>query len=164
MLDTSVYGKLVMDEEILGRVKEKYESREFIIYGTGLIRKELRTTPKTIVHGAKKLRILLLNLYDSLVTKDNHNLKFNKLVEALSRDYFAEYRKNTGGLSNEAIRNDLIIVATATIYRLDIVVSDDEKTMLSDKAVKSYKSVNKKYGLADPHFKKYAQFKKELAR
>ena len=164
MFDTSVYGKFVIDEEILDKVKKKCKTHEFIVYGTPVIRKELRATPKTIVHEGGKLRILLLNLYDSFVTKDNQNLKFNKLVEALSRDYFSEYKKNKGSLSNEAIRNDLAIIATATIYRLDIIVSDDERTMLSDKAIKSYKSVNKKYGLKDPYFKKYAQFKKELTR
>lgn len=164
MLDTSVYGKLIVDEEILNKVMKKYQNHEFIIYSTPIIRKELRATPKTAVHGVKKLRILLLNLYDSFITKDNQNLKFNKLIEALSNDYFLEYKKNKGSLSNEAIRNDLVIVATATIYQLDVIVSDDEKTMLSDKAIRSYISVNKKYGLKEPKFKKYSKFKKELTR
>ena len=164
MFDTSVYGKLVADEEILDKIRGKSQTYEFIIYGTPIIRKELRATPKTAVHEARKLRILLLNLYDSLIIKDNQILKFNKLVEDLSSDYFLEYKKNKGSLSNEAIKNDLIIVATATIYQLDIIVSDDEKTMLSDKAVDSYKAVNRKYGLKDPIFKRYTQFKKELTR
>lgn len=164
MFDTSVYGKLVEDEEILNKVKEKYQNHEFIIYSTIIIRKELRATPKSVVHGIIKLRILLLNLYDSFITKDSQNLKFNKLVEALSSDYFSEYRKNKGSLSNETLRNDFVIAATATIYHLDVIVSDDEKTMLSEKAVNSYKSVNRKYGLKDPTFKKYSQFKKELTR
>ena len=62
------------------------------------------------------------------------------------------------------MRNDFIIIATATIYQLDVVISDDENTMLSDKAVDAYMNVNKKYGLKDPKFKKYNEFKKELAR
>lgn len=164
MLDTSVYGKLIEETGVLNRVSNKIKSHEFMIYGNPIIRKELRATPKTFVHGVKKLRILLLNLYDNFIAKDNQNLKLNKLVETLSHDYFVEYKRNKGGSSNEAISNDLAIIATATIYQLDVVISDDERTMLSEKAVSSYKSVNKKYGLKDPKFIKYSQFKKELMR
>lgn len=164
MFDTSVYGKLVVDGVILHKLIEKNQKHEFIIYGTSIIRKELRATPKGSVYGFRKLRILLLNLYDALVAKDNQNLKFNKLIATLSTDYLLEYRRNKGGVSNEDIKNDFVIVATATIYQLDIIISDDEKTMLSEKAINSYQSVNKKYGLKDPKFKKYSQFKKELTR
>lgn len=164
MFDTSVYGRLVKEEEVLDKVNDKRKTHEFVIYGTPLIRQELRATPKTALYGAKKLRILLLSTYDSFIIKENQNLKFNKLIETLSEDYFLEYRKNRGNLSNEAMRNDFIIIATATIYQLDIVISDDESTMLSDKAIKSYVHVNKIYGMKDPQFKKYSEFKTELSR
>lgn len=164
IFDTSVYGKMIFDERVLLNVRNKIQSHEFLVYGTSIIRKELRATPKSIRKGSQKIRILLLNLYDSFIVKDNQNLKSNKLVEDLSGDYFLEYKKNGGALSNDAIANDLMIVATATIYHLDIIISDDERTMLSDKAVKSYTNVNKRYGLDNPIFKKYAQFIRELTR
>ena len=163
LFDTSVYGKLVVDEEFLNLIRERYKTHEFIVYGTPLIRKELRATPKTALYGNKKLRILLLSIYDTFITKDNHTLRFNKLVETLSLDYFREYRKNKGSLSHDAIKNDLIIVATATIYHLDIIVSDDERTMLSENAIKSYKSVNQRYGFPNPKFKTYEKFKYEIS-
>jgi len=164
MFDTSVYGELVDEEEVLIRVNREAENHEFIIYGAQAIRKELRATPKSRTHKSNKLRILLLNIYDGFVSNDNQNLKFNKLVEDLSNDYFLEYKKNKGNLSNEDMLIDFIIIATATIYQLDIIISDDENTMLSDKSIKSYESVNRKYGLHDPIFKKYSQFKQELMR
>ncbi len=164
MLDTSIYGKLVEDTRLMNNINEKRKSNQFVIYGTSIIRKELRATPKDAFYGAKKLRILLLNLYDNFITKENQDLKVNKLVEALSNDYFLEYKKNKGNLSNESIINDFMIIATATIYQLDVIVSDDERSMLSDKAVKSFKNVNKEYGLKDPKFKKYSQFRIELTR
>ena len=105
IFDTSVYGKLVEDEEVLKKVNEKNEKHEFIIYGAKIIRKDLRAAPKTSLSGIKKLRILLLNLYDKFVSKDSRDLKFNKLVEALSSDYFAEYKRNKGGMSSESIKN-----------------------------------------------------------
>ena len=164
MFDTSVYGRLVKEEDVLNKVNDRRKTHEFVIYGAPLIRQELRATPKTALYGAKKLKILLLNTYDSFIIKESQNLKFNKLIETLSKDYFLEYRKNRGNLSNEAMRNDFTIIATATIYQLNVVISDDETTMLSDKAIKSYVNVNKKYGMKDPQFKKYSEFKKELSR
>jgi predicted nucleic acid-binding protein len=164
MFDTSVYGELVKEEDVLDKVNDKSKTHEFVIYGAPLIRQELRATPKKALYGAKKLRILLLNAYDSFIKKENQNLKFNKLIETLSKDYFSEYKRNKGNLSNEAMRNDLIIIATATIYQLDIVISDDETTMLLDKAIKSYIQVNKIYGMKNPQFKKYSEFRKELTR
>ena len=155
MLDTSVYGKLVKEEDVLDKINKRCKTHEFMIYGTHLIRQELRATPRTVLHRSKKLRILLLNTYDSFIIKENQNLKFNKLIETLSEDYFLEYRKNKGNLSNEAMRND---------FQLNVVVSDDEATMLSDKAIKSYAHVNKIYGMKDPQFKKYGEFKRELSR
>ncbi len=164
ILDTNIYGKLVEDKEMMNKVANGIANHEFIIYDASIIKKELRATPKKAIQEFKKLRILLLNIYDSFITKDNQNLQFNKLVEALSNDYFSEYKKNKGGLSDESIKNDLIIVATATIYQLDIIISDDERSMLSEKAVRSYKIINNKYGLKDPIFKMYSKFKKELTR
>ena len=164
LLDTSVYGKLATEKDILDKIRQQRELHKFVIYGSSLIRNELRATPKTKVQGARKLRILLLEIYDTFITKQNHILAFNKLIETLSEDYFKEYRKHKGHLSQDALRNDFIIIATATIYHLDIVVSDDENTMLSEVAVKSFRAVNKRYGLPDPLFRSYTQFKTELMR
>ncbi|MBN1157580.1 hypothetical protein JXA85_08225 [Candidatus Woesearchaeota archaeon] len=153
-----------MEEDVLKKVRLKFESHDFVVYGTDIIRKELRDTPKHIKYGKNKVRILLLDTYDFFVRKENPSLKYNKLVAALANDYFKEYKLKDGALSKEAIRNDFSIVATATIYQLDIVVSDDERTMLSYKAISSYYKINKRYGLKNPIFKKYSTFKKELAR
>ncbi|MCH8004463.1 MAG: hypothetical protein IH934_07595 [Nanoarchaeota archaeon] len=162
ILDTSVYGRLVSDKITLQNIEEKRESHRIVIYGTTIVRQELRGTPKHVTLEGKKLRILLLNIYDSLVTR--HNLEFNKLIRTLSNDYFKAYRKEDGSLSNQEINNDLVIVATATIYNLDIIVSDDERSMLSDKAIRAYKKVNKEYGIKNPIFKKFNNFKEEIAR
>ena len=163
MFDTSVYGRFADDlslTEKLGR----FVPTEYVVYGTKIIRDELRETPRKIKVNDASKRILLLKIYDSFVRKDHHDLKENKLVHVLSQDYFKEYKRQKGHLSEDSMRNDLIIIATATIYQLDIVVSDDERSMLSDAAIKAYDSVNKKYGLKNPTFKKYSDFKKEVIR
>ena len=161
LFDTSIYGYLESDPHTLEIIKIKYK-KDFILYGCSTIRKELKNTPKEIVHEKHKVRIVLLNIYDSFIVKENHDLKYNKLVETLASDYFKEYRKNGGSLSNDALKNDLIIIATATIYKLDIIVSADKKSMLSEKAIRSYMEVNKIYGMRDPEFILYEKFKKQL--
>lgn len=161
LFDTSVYGRLIYESEILQKIRDEYK-QEFIIYGCSTIRKELKKTPKTIALGNKKVQILLLEVYDSFIIKENHDLKYNKLVKDLSEDYLREYKKNEGSLSEFSIKNDFIIIATATIYQLDIVVSGDKKSMLSEKAIKSYEKINSVYGLKNPKWREYENFKKEL--
>lgn len=58
--------------------------------------------------------------------------------------------------------NDMIIVAEATISKLDIVVSDDNRTMLSNAAKRAYYSVNKEHNLITPNFIGYSEFKRKL--
>ena len=152
LLDISIYGRLIYEPEVLEKIGEKYKE-EFIIYGCSIIRKELKDTPKHIMHGKRKTQIELLNVYDSFIIKWNHDLKDNKLVEGLSLDYFSEYKKNKGTFSQDSIKNDFIIIATATIYQLEIIISNDRRTMFSNNAIESYKKVNERYGLADPEFK-----------
>lgn len=162
IFDTSVYGKLVEDDFIRDKFEKKFEGGEYILYGNSIIRKELRSTPKNILLNDKKLRLLLLALYDSFIKKENHDLKINPLIEKLSQDYFRQYKIQRGNFSKEEMKNDLIIIATATIYQLDVIVSNDERTMLSPICLTVYKTVNKRYGLKDPVFKMYSIFKKEL--
>ena len=161
LFDTSVYGRLIHEPEILERIEQKYK-KEFIIYGCSTIRKELKDTPKHITHGKRKTQIELLNVYDSFIIKENHDLKYNKLVGDLSLDYIKHYKENKGVFSQDSIKNDFIIIATATIYQLEIIISDDKRTMFSDKAIESYKKVNRRYGLTNPEFKDYETFKREL--
>lgn len=156
LLDSSVYGRLTENPEII-EILIKRIPKEFVIYGNEVIRKELRDTPKYVRHEGKNLRILLLNVYRNLTRY--HELKLNKLIEMLSSDYFKEYAKQGGVRSDKKMKNDLILIATATIYSLDIVVSDDEKTMLSPDAIKAYKTVNHRYGIGNPYFITYERFK-----
>lgn len=76
LLDTNIYGLLLEDKEFFN-IFTSLISTSFIIYGSPLIRKELRDLNKN-------LRNYLLQTYDSLITKENHNLIVNMFVEQLS--------------------------------------------------------------------------------
>ena len=58
--------------------------------------------------------------------------------------------------------NDFLIVAQATISRLDIVVSEDNRTMLSKKSRDVYDKINKEHDLITPNFIGYKEFKNKL--
>ncbi len=163
MLDTSVYGELIKELEVVDLIVRCIPVH-LVMYGSQIIRNELRSTPVSEYEQGRRKRLLVLGVYDILVKKEHHSLAYNKLVETLVKDYFIEYKKQGGALSNAAMENDLIIVATATIYQLDIVVSDDAHSMFSESAVKAYTMVNAAYGLRDPAFEKYHNFKERIRR
>ena len=54
---------------------------------------------------------------------------------------------------------DFTIVACASFYKMDLVVSDDQKTLLSKPAIKAYKHICIKEGLWNPNFWKYSDLR-----
>ena len=73
-------------------------------------------------------------------------------------------KKFGGSKGVQEIIDDFLIVAAATINRLDIVYSEDSKTMMSAESLKSYELVNSIKKLKTPNFKKYEEFKNEINR
>ena len=61
IFDTSVYGKLSEDPETTDAILQKL-SKEFVIYGTEVIKNELRETPRHVFHQGRNLRNILLSL------------------------------------------------------------------------------------------------------
>ena len=157
--DTNIFGELVIDPDI-DRIKEHFEKakEELIIYGFRLIRDELRATPKPSRLEGKNLRVALLSLYDYFVK--NRELKFNiGELNKIADDYYKTYSSFGGSKSKKVMINDFLIVACASKNNLDIVVSNDNITMLTENAIKSYKNVNKILNLKTPKFIDYKEFK-----
>lgn len=162
LLDANIYGEMVVDIEI-EELKEYYQSCRNIIllYGIkDIIRKELRATPKDSKVGKVKLRSNLLGLYDIFTGK--HELLITEEHKQLANQYYDSYRKFGGSKSKEAMLNDLLIVACASSKSMDVVVSEDEKTMLAENAIRAYKFVNNANNKRTPRFIGYKGFKLEL--
>ena len=156
LLDTNIYGLIVLDKDRL-RITEKLSQGSGIkIYGSSAIRKELRDTPKGIISGIN-LRNDLLRLFDYLVGKRNYET--TQEMNKMAGDYLAVYRKLGGKTQTNEIINDFLIVACATLHNLDIIVSEDRRTMLSDFAMKSYDIVNPISKRRTPAFIPYDKFK-----
>ena len=159
IFDTNVYGLLIKEKEI-AILKEKIEKdKDFVIYGFQPIRKELRDTPKNERLGRLKKRNILLGLYDEL-TKGRY-LKDSIQINRLALKFYNAYREFGGirGWKETNIDVDFTIVACASFYRLDIVISDDQKTLLDKSALKAYKHICIKEGVWHPNFWKYSDLK-----
>lgn len=162
LLDSNIYGEMVVDAEI-EELKRTYEQCKDIVLVYGIkqiIRKELRDTPKNIKIKEKKLRSNLLGLYDIFAEK--HNITLIQEYGRVADNYYESYRKNGGTKPRGELHNDLLIVACASCKGMNVVVSEDEKTMLSENAFKAYNLVNAASNKRTPRFIGYREFKAEL--
>ena len=165
LLHTNVYGKLVEDTFIFPLLLDQKTSNSLVVYGTDVIRKELRAISKKATDKkGQMIRLYTLYVYDSLITKMNHTLRVNNFIEGLAQLYMNEYRIKGGGVGEVEIKNDFLIVACATLHNLDIVISDDKRTMLSTSALAAYKSVNQKQGFQNPNYMQYVTFRDKLLK
>jgi hypothetical protein len=159
IFDTNIYGKLIEErdfEQITTKIKE---DNSFKVYGFQVIRKELRNTPKTSKLGKFSKRNLLLNLYDGIT--GGRYLKDSLQIHRLAMKFYNAYRE-FGGIKNWNKSNidvDFTIVACASFYELNIVVSDDNKTMNSKSALKAYKHICVKEGHWQPNLWEYSDLK-----
>lgn len=156
VFDANIYGLLAEDAtpELFSKIEA---SENIIIYGLGVVRKELRDTPKSAVRNGRKFRNLLLTYYDKLT--GGHELQTTKLAETLAKEYLDSY---SGGISKRKLANDFLIVASATLNTLDILVSDDNHSMFSRNAIEAYKKINGQNGLNMPNFYSLKQLAKLL--
>ena len=158
LLDTCIYGEMIIDEDI-ERLKEKcHIKKSLAIYGLFLIRKELRATSKTKSYMGRKLRLDLLSLYDGVVKERILNIEERK-VRAVAKKYYEAYRQFGGNHTEREVLADFFIVACAALKRMDLVVSNDHATLLSDSSIKAYSLVNTTLQLHHPDFIDYKKFK-----
>ena len=155
-----IYGKII-DDKLEEKAIEKMDihKHDLTIYGMKLIRNEIKAAPKHS-KNVYNLRFALLKLYDTLI-KD-HELEIKPLARSLAALYYKSYRQNGGSISWKDMENDMLIVAEATINQLDIVASDDNRTMFSKPAKEAYYSVNKEHNFITPNFISYEEFKRKL--
>jgi len=162
LLDTNIYGELVVDKDLF-KLREKLgRKKQDIIYGFPLIRKELRATSKGKTYSeGKKLRVALLSLYDEFVGKHSLVVDESQLKETALK-YHDMYQSLGGNKAKSELLNDFMIVACAAHKSMDLVVSNDDASMLSELSIRSYKLVNEILNLHNPKFIGYEELKKIL--
>ncbi len=157
LADTNIYGELVLDADY-SCLKEAI-AQKYVLHGFTVVRKELRDTPKTAQVYGKNLRTALLHVYDEL-TKKSYPL--TNEIEDLAKNYHVVYRQLGGIRSYNKLGNDFCVVACAAIHQIDVVVSEDNKSMLSELALKSYALVHALRKRRTPTFIGYLEFKRWL--
>ncbi|MEK6921238.1 MAG: hypothetical protein AABX82_05105 [Nanoarchaeota archaeon] len=163
LFDTNIYGLLLEDKEFFNIVTPLISS-SFIIYGSPLICKELRDLSTQAEFKGKNKRILLLTIYDSIIRKENHNLHIDDLVLLIAHKYFERYKIGGGQLSIHELLSDFSLIALASLHKLDVVISDDKRTMFSEKAKQTYREVNRRYNFHIPILYNYNSFKEYTKR
>ncbi len=160
LLDTNIYGLIALSDES-DKITENIAKGEIIVVGFDLIRKELRSTPKNLKIGDKKLRIELLGFYDTLVR--GHDYKTTKIISELAEEYFETIFNLGVRVPKHKILHDLLIVACASVNEVDVVVSEDKRTMLSNEFLTGYRIVNNIRKLRMPQFIGYEKFTRSFS-
>ncbi len=158
ILDTNIYGELIFDKEYTN-LKDAIP-KKLTVYGFRVIRDELRDIPKKIKVEGSNFRIAILHIYDE-ITQDR-SFPMTEEMQDLAELYFSSYKDFGGVQSRDHIKDDFLIVACASIKGMDIVASEDNKTLLSENAQKAYKLMNASQKLKTPEFIGYLEFKRWL--
>ncbi|MBS3148013.1 hypothetical protein J4219_03960 [Candidatus Woesearchaeota archaeon] len=155
IFDTNIYGFLA-DESLIAQIEPRIiDNGALIVYGCSVIRKELRDAPRDA-------RLALLELYDH-ITK-SRDLAVSSEAQVLAQEYYAEAKRENQHIRAYAeICKDFLIVAVASLNNLDIVFSDDSKTMKADSCIKAYQLVNLRHNLRPPNFLSYSILKQSFA-
>lgn len=162
ILDTNIYGKMIEHGES-DTIRSAIASRkDIVIYGFDVVRNELRQVSRELViekeaNVWRNLRITLLSLYDSIIKRE---ISSSKRINELAETYYKVYRELGGVVSYRKVENDFKIVAAASLNSLDVVVSEDNETMMNEIALKCYKIVNQIKNLDMPKFISYKHFKR----
>ena len=149
ILDTNIYGILLADKIYGAELIEKIKTDpNFLVHNFKLIRDELRNAPSKI-----------LPIYDKLVA--NRVVEETKQIKDLANEYFRFYKENQGVQGQTKIMNDFKIVACATILNCDLVVTEDQRTLLNPIAVRAYRHVNLKLNKRMPTLYRYSDLKRK---
>lgn len=161
MPDTNVY-ELILKNIEMEDLRIALEKRRVIFYGVDIIRKELRSISKerkeTVKNKLVKLRTTLISIYDLIV--QNHQYTADSKTNNLADNYFVAYSVLGGRIPKDRIISDFKIVASASIHNIDILVSEDNKTMLLPESIRAYSSVNSIHNFRNPKFIGFEEFRK----
>ncbi len=132
---------------ILNHLTNSLMRKKIVVYGCRVVRKELRDIPRSAKLKGKSLRNILLGIYDELT--HDHDYQADSIAENIAEEYWKEYE---GGIGKRKLIDDFKIVAISSMHNLDIIVSEDDKSMKSGHAIRAYLKVNNLNGFRTPAF------------
>lgn len=157
VFDTNIYDFLITESELSEKIIKKFK-----IYNFSVVKEEIEKTPLNKIDprvSDTKIRDLLIQTYNLIVTENP--IGEDKMIKDLSEEYFNKYKERGGTKVKKTIINDFKIVAFASLYNLDVVISNDDKTMKHKISKRAYDIVNLKYDLRTPNFIDFKTLKED---
>ncbi|MCH8004453.1 MAG: hypothetical protein IH934_07545 [Nanoarchaeota archaeon] len=170
ILDTNVYGEILIDPNSDELARKIRRNKSFLIYGVDLVERELSETPLHMRYKGSITRRLLIELFESL---SDEIIIVGPLAEHLAEDYFKKYKELSKSgkykivkerYDEKSLKTDFEIIAVASLKGVDVVVSSDKRTLLSQLAKDVYAHINSIDGLRTPELIEYKKFKEVYLR
>ncbi|MBI2105317.1 hypothetical protein HYT56_00595 [Candidatus Woesearchaeota archaeon] len=167
ILDTNVYGELLIEENSEKVIENIEKDKSLYIYGIDVIEKELQDVPSDKKIKGKIFRQTVLSTYKSLIDEE---ITVSPIAKYLASQYYKNYikirkirkyasiKEKETNYTEEDLKSDFQIIAIASLKNVDIVVSADKRTMLSDISKKTYDTINKINNLRTPKLIDYFNF------
>ena len=90
ILDTNVYGELLIEPNTDELVRKIRRNKSFFIYGVDVIELELSETPLHMKYKGKTTRKLLIELFESL---SDEIITVNPLAKYLAEGYLKKHKE-----------------------------------------------------------------------
>ena len=168
ILDTNVYGELLTERNSVEIIERIRKDKSINIYGLDIIEKELKETPVEVKYQNRLLKEAVLSIYKEII---NDQISLFPLARYLASEYYIEFDRlrNSGKyhkLLSQKIKKykeadlkvDFQIIAIASLKGIDIVVSTDQRTILSQIAEETYNKINSINKLRTPKLVRYSDF------
>ena len=88
---------------------------------------------------------------------------FKEEMYFVAERYYDTYGELGGSISISVVLKDFLIVACASIKQMDVLVSNDNYTMLTENAMRAYNLINKARKIKTPQFIDYVEFCRRLS-
>ena len=156
LFDTNIYGLALEKKDVANIlmlfVNQKQKSeKEYVAFGSQIVNQEINANP----HQETKSK--LNELYELVISGE---IKLTEKVKLLALEYFNECKNSHVKITLE----DCQIVASSCMANVDFIVTNNRKTMMSDKSIDVFTFINKKKGLRTPNLIGYEVLKSFLFR
>ena len=154
LLDTNIYGLALEKKDVAHALaflaEEKQKSvKKYFVLGSKIINDEINANP----HNETRTR--LNELYQVVISGE---IRLTDKIKELALEYFNECKNKSVKITLE----DCQIVASSCFANVDLIVTDNRRTMMNPRAVDIFTSISRNKGLRMPKFIGYDALKRFL--
>ena len=148
LIDTSVYISAVTDTELEKALKKSHK-KSFVI-SSEVVDDEIKESANYLRKTNRKIECeKLKEIYNSSI---GGTIRFTDRVLAIANTYSEKVREKFGKDKAKDMKDDLRIVACASVAGLKFIGTFNRKTMANEEIIEIYNAVNKENKLKTPEF------------